>query len=132
MGPLPRKETLRLMRCACAHVCPSRYETPGLANLEAAIMGCSLAVPDCPPIKEYLCDAATYFTPGDLRSLRLAALTAVKCDADLRLVGKLRSEYTWRAAAEETLVAYRIAMAGRARRSGPRTPRSPLAGRCYE
>lgn len=57
---------------ACAHIMPSFFETPGLSNLEAGVLGCNLIVGECDPVREYLGDYPTYVEPGDINSIALA------------------------------------------------------------
>jgi glycosyltransferase involved in cell wall biosynthesis len=118
-GALPHAEVLQRMARSRVHVCPSLAETPGLVNLEAAMMGCTLVVPDCPPVKEYFGDMAVYFRPGDGQSLRDAVEQAcsIPCSAQLRQ--HILDHYCWSHAALATLAAYRTALdVGRGRGRG--------------
>lgn len=65
LGALPQEAVLRAMGQSQVHVCSSLSETPGLANLEAARLGCVLVLPDCPPIREYFESVPFYFTRED-------------------------------------------------------------------
>ncbi len=109
-GRIDGVEVLRRLRSARLHVCPSRLETPGLANLEAAAMGCALVLPDCPPVREYFGTDATYFTPADAASLKSAVIAAMDKPAPGALAERILTEYTWSAAATTTLEAYREAI----------------------
>ncbi len=105
-GALPHSEILQRMRGARAHICPSHFETPGLVNLEAAVMGCCVVVPDCPPVREYLQGGAIYFDPGDLDSLREAVVLARdRCESDA-LARHVSETYTLEALAQRTVGAY--------------------------
>jgi glycosyltransferase involved in cell wall biosynthesis len=105
-GSVPRDGVLELMARAKAHVSPSRYETPGLVNLEAAVMGCSVVVAECPPTREYFADHAHYFLCGDRESLRRALSEALAQPPDPALKDRVTSHYTWEVAAEKTHEAY--------------------------
>jgi hypothetical protein len=105
-GPLSPTDALRRMRAALVHACPSRLETPGLVNLEAATMGCGVVLPDCPPVREYFGGLGEYSGPSPA-SLRSAVERALSAPPDPRLGTMALERYTWRAAAEQTLEAYR-------------------------
>jgi glycosyltransferase involved in cell wall biosynthesis len=108
LGLLKYGEVLALMRQAHVHVCPSRYETPGLVNLEAAVMGCSLVVPDCPPVREYFGTGATFFRVNDAAALRDAIETAIKARPPAEMARWVRSQYGLDNLAERTLHAYQM------------------------
>lgn len=106
LGDLKHRDVLRqLRRCRC-HVCPSRFETPGLVNLEAALMGCAIVAPDCAPVREYLRDDAAYFTQPDPDDIRRAVFTALENQPSLQLQTRIREELSWTQAAKATLAAY--------------------------
>jgi glycosyltransferase involved in cell wall biosynthesis len=105
-GALPPVEALRVMRRARVHVCPSRFETPGLVNLEAGFLGCALVLPDCPPVREYFGPRGRYARP-DPGSLRAALREALDAGPDPDLPGVIERSFTWARAAEQTLAAYR-------------------------
>lgn len=109
-GPLPPIDALRVMRRARVHACPSRYETPGLVNLEAAFLGCSVVLPDCPPVREYFEDRGHFARPDPL-SLRDALRRALDTPPDPDLPSLIEQRYSWARAAEQTLAAYRRVLA---------------------
>lgn len=106
-GRLDQSQILRRMHRARLHVCPSRLETPGLANLEAAVMGCGLVLPDCPPVREYFGDDAIYFQRPDAESVRNAIEQAWEQAASPTLAQRVLRQYNWKRAAQATLEAYR-------------------------
>jgi glycosyltransferase involved in cell wall biosynthesis len=112
LGRLPREKVLELMCAAKVHVCPSRFETPGLANLEAAAMGCNLVVPDCPPIREYFRDEVAYFLNGNAKGLKVSILKALESFPAPGLADRILEMYTWDTVAKETLAAYHDAIRG--------------------
>jgi glycosyltransferase involved in cell wall biosynthesis len=112
LGRVSKEKVLELMCGARVHVCPSRFETPGLANLEAAAMGANLVVPDCPPIREYFGDEVCYFSNGDAEGLKAVVLKALGTSAAPGLAERVLEMYTWDAVAKETLAAYEDAMKG--------------------
>lgn len=99
---------------AAVHVCPSWYETPGLASLEAALCGCALVVTDGGCTREYFGDEALYAAPDDAGSLRAAVLAALARGASAGLRERIARECSWDAAAEATLAGYRLALGGNA------------------
>lgn len=110
-GRLDRQQVRDHMRRARVHVCPSWFETPGLANLEAAVLGCVVVVPDCPPVREYFGDDAVYFRPGDVQDLRRAIERALTMEASEGLRERILERFTWDEAARKTLEGYRLALA---------------------
>jgi glycosyltransferase involved in cell wall biosynthesis len=110
LGAMDQAHVLERMRRARVHVCASHFETPGLVNLEAAAMGCSLALADCPPVREYFRDEAIYFGSRHLDGIRAAVLAALRQPPPPGLAQRVMAEYNWRLAAETTLQAYRDAV----------------------
>jgi glycosyltransferase involved in cell wall biosynthesis len=110
LGKQPHEAVLDLMGRSRVHVCPSRFETPGLVNLEAAAMGCTVVVPDCPPVREYFQDDAIYIKSDDPGSIRPAILRALAAAPSHQLAERVVTEYTWEAAARATLPAYHQAI----------------------
>ncbi len=103
---------------ARVHALPSWSETPGLANLEAALAGCALVVGNRGAEQEYLGQWAYVCDPGDGESIREAVWRAWRdTDADRRKAccQHVLSRYTWRKAAEATVAAYEQALAMPAR-----------------
>jgi len=115
-GPVAPLEALRLMRRAAVHACPSRFETPGLVNLEAGSMGCALVLPDCPPVREYFGDEGHY-ARSDPASLRSALRRALDAGPPAGLAGRIAERFTWPRAASQTLAAYRRVLANYNRRA---------------
>ncbi len=105
-GSMPREKVLAAMRRAGVHVCASRFETPGLVNLEAALMGCNLVVPECAPIREYLQEHAFYFRHDSAKSLHQAIHAAMSAPPPIALQKRILTHYTWQNAAKTTLRAY--------------------------
>jgi glycosyltransferase involved in cell wall biosynthesis len=110
LGVRPAETVRSLLGAARVHVCPSRFETPGLVNLEAAVLGCAIVVPDCPPVREYFGAAAHYFRPHDRESLRQAVTAALASAPDPELAARLAARCTWEHAAARTHEAYRHAV----------------------
>lgn len=100
------QELQRWYRASGVHVCPSWYETPGLASLEAACCGCPIVVTSRGSTHEYFGDQAEYCDPGDARSILTAIQRALKRPAPSSLGHTIAAEFTWEAAAVETLEAY--------------------------
>jgi len=96
----------RWYRESDVHVCPSWYETPGLASLEAACCGCRVVMTEGGSTREYFGDRALYCSPGDPGSIRRAVEQAMSQPAPAELARGIRSEYTWETAALETLAGY--------------------------
>ena len=85
---------------------PSWLDTPGLVSIEAAVMGCNLAVSSIGTTTEYFEDEAFYCLPDDLSSIKEAVDNAFNKEKNNKLQNKIFAEYTWKKAAEKTLEAY--------------------------
>ena len=91
--------------CSCLALA-SRYETPGLVALEAAMSGTPLVLPEGGSAREYFGDDALYVRPGDTAGIRRAVLAALARRRDPELAERVRQAFSWKAAAEATSQAY--------------------------
>lgn len=105
-GPQDGDELLKAYRHARVHALPSIRETPGLASLEAAAMGCRIVSTRVGSAREYFGPAAQYCDPLSTGSIRKAVLAAWSQEPDSGLSQLVRSRYTWAAAAKATLDGY--------------------------
>ncbi len=104
---LPHAEMASAYAAARAHVLPSWYETPGLASLEAAVVGCPVVTTDRGCAREYFGDLAHYCDPANPKSIRAAldsGLSAPRADA---LRDHILANFTWEVAARQTFDAYK-------------------------
>ena len=106
LGAVSNEEVLALLARSHAYVCPSFIETPGLASLEAAAVGCNVALGDCAPVREYFGDEAIPFDPSDPSAIRRAVHEAVRRPLSPELRRRIRDQYDWSVAARETAEAY--------------------------
>ncbi len=83
------------------------YETPGLAAIEAAMTGTPLVLPREGSADEYFGSDAVYVACDDLPGIRCAVLQALQRPRDGVIAGRIRDHFTWTAAAQATLEAYR-------------------------
>ena len=95
-GAPPHEEVLKIMRKSRLYISTSTSETPGLSNLEAAMMGCNLILPDIAPVKEYFGDDAIYISPEELdaRFLRRAESTCPTEKIRQRILSNYTKEQT--------------------------------------
>lgn len=99
---------------AVAFVFPSTYEGFGMPLTEAMVQGCPIACSDTSCFPEICGDAAAYFNPDDVESIRerLEKLMAEDMRVDLSTRGRNRvSQFSWSHCAEHTALAYRNAIA---------------------
>lgn len=87
---------------------PSWLDTPGLVSLEAASMGCSLAVSSKGSTTEYFGDLAEYCLPDDLAGIRLAIERAYKKTRTEELRNRIFDNFTWEIAARKTAESYAV------------------------
>ena len=83
------------------------YETPGLAAIEAAMTGTPLVLPREGSADEYFGSDAVYVACDDLPGIRCAVLQALQRPRDPAIARRIRDHFTWTAAAQATLEAYR-------------------------
>jgi glycosyltransferase involved in cell wall biosynthesis len=100
-----------LYRQATAYVCPSKYEGFGIPLLEAMNAGCPVACSNTSSLPEVAGDAALYFDPYDLESIRETLEFLAESDsrrAELQLMGRRRAAlFSWDKCATETMALYR-------------------------
>ncbi|MCK4322908.1 MAG: glycosyltransferase family 4 protein [Armatimonadetes bacterium] len=96
-----------LMRNTKVLAQPSFYETPGLAALEAAACGTAVVVSERGCTREYFGDEAYYCDPTDPHSIRQAIEAALASGPSELLKERIRQEFTWAIAAQQTELAYR-------------------------
>lgn len=107
-GALRREDALTLMGRALVHALPAWLETPGIASLEAGMMGCAVVNGNRASEFEYFEGDAWYCDPGSAQSIREAVLRALE-SARNGTPAALRARmetFTWKRAAEATLAAY--------------------------
>jgi glycosyltransferase involved in cell wall biosynthesis len=108
MGRLDRPELAQAYASAEVLVLPSWFEAAPLSCLEAAWHGCRVVCTSVGYARAYLQDDAEYCDPADRDSIRRAVEAALTSPPPAALRERIRVEYTWKRAAEETLRAYRL------------------------
>ncbi len=94
VGVQPHEVVLAAMKVAGVYVQPSLRETCGLAALEAAGLGCRVAITEQGATREYFDDLVSYCNPRDRASIRSAVLKAVWAPAEPDLSELVRHEYS--------------------------------------
>ena len=97
-------------QCAVS-VLPSWFETPGLASLEAAAMGCRVVVSPKGTTCDYFGDDAFYCDVSSPSSIRACIDEAYVAEPKKNLVKRIMAECTWDQAAGRTLEGYQKALA---------------------
>lgn len=100
LGHLPRSEVLSRMAATAVYVQPSFIETPGLALLEAAVLGCAVIAADCAPVREYLGGCARLIDPTDPDALAAAIGASLAGGVPPGQIEAMRQSCDWRAALE--------------------------------
>ena len=107
---IPRIENAKLYQlykiCKVSTL-PSWLDTPGLVSLEAAAMGCNLAISSKGSTTEYFGDYAEYCLPDDIEGIRKAIDVAYSKPKDSQLKTYIFDNYTWEIAGKKTFEAYK-------------------------
>lgn len=103
---IPQDELIGYYKKAKVHALPSWFETCGLSSLEAAAMGCNVAITEKGYTREYFGNDAFYCDPADPASIFERIDTAAKSRCNKELQEKILHQYTWQRAAAITLKAY--------------------------
>jgi glycosyltransferase involved in cell wall biosynthesis len=114
-GYLSEVDLRRVVAGAAALVLPSRDEGFGLPLLEALACGIPVITTDVPALVEVAGGFARHVPVGDVDALANALSTMDFTDRDPETAAARRahaSEFTWRACAESTVDAYRLAALG--------------------
>ncbi|MBL7738071.1 MAG: glycosyltransferase family 4 protein [Chitinophagaceae bacterium] len=103
---VPQEQLVTYYKKAKVHALPSWFETCGLSSLEAAAMGCNVAISDKGYTREYFGNDAFYCDPGDPESIFNSIEQAAQSSTSPSLREKIHNQYTWRHAAAMTRSAY--------------------------
>lgn len=109
IGPVAHEELSAYYCHARVHALPSWRETPGLASLEAAAMGCNIVSTFVGSGKEYFGSDAWYCDPFNQESIIEAVRNAYYSQTNSFLIECVRQNYSWVKAGERTLQAYKRA-----------------------
>jgi glycosyltransferase involved in cell wall biosynthesis len=90
---------------------PSRYETPGIAALEAGLAGASVVITPYGGTRDYFGNDAIYVEPDSVDSIADGIRRALQSERSTALRERIRREYLWPVVAEKTAAAYRAALA---------------------
>jgi glycosyltransferase involved in cell wall biosynthesis len=125
-GGVPLQDTTWFYRATDVFVYPSFNETFGLPILEAMACGCPVVTSDTSSMPETAGGAAVLCDPADPASIAKAVIEVLGQDTTrLREAGLRRAaEFTWAAAAAQTLDVYRDVAERRRRRAGQAAARS--------
>jgi glycosyltransferase involved in cell wall biosynthesis len=105
-----QKQLKQIYAAARVHVLPSIYETPGLASLEAGVMGCNIVTSEIGSQREYFGDMVEYCNPYDLVSINNAVRKALHRKWPNEIMQRhIQDHYRWEVAAKQTLEAYQMA-----------------------
>ena len=107
LGAVTPEEKAWLYSVARVHVLPSWMETCGLSSLEAAVADCGVVVSPNGDTRDYFGDDAEYCDPASPSSIHDAILRAYAHEPSAALDHRIRTEFTWKRAAEATYGAYR-------------------------
>ena len=112
-GFIPQEDIPSYYHFARVGISASWFETTGLTSLEALFCGTNV-VASGERAKELLGDLAVYCEPSDVRSIAKSLGKACTRPA-VSVPENFRKEYTWSAAAKETLDVYQSLLKGRAK-----------------
>jgi len=90
------------------HILPSILETPGLANLEAALAGKKIIVGDCPPVREYFDGIATFVNPYSVNNIARGIKKALNKNFDKKKQIKyIKDNFSWENIAKQLVKVYK-------------------------
>jgi glycosyltransferase involved in cell wall biosynthesis len=104
---LPQSELLQYYGRAKVHILASWFETTGLSNLEAGVLGCNLVVGKRGDVAEYFENFVYYCDPEDINSIKDAVNNAWNKESSENLKQHILNNFTWERAAKITLTAYK-------------------------
>lgn len=108
---LPPAELGSAGAAARVHALMSWYDCAPQAVLETAVTRCRIVVTTESGIREYLNDDAQLCDPADIRAIRRAVLSVMETAPDERLREHILKNFSWERSGEQTLAAYRQALA---------------------
>lgn len=109
LGSVPHEELPGYYAAAKVHALVSWMETPGLASIEAAAMGCNIVATRKGDPYDYFGEYAYYCEPGDIGSIAEAISRAFTSPCNPSLADHVRANFTWEAAAKRTEEGYVLA-----------------------
>ena len=107
---LPREELVYAYAAARVYALVSWYDVAPIAALEAAAMGCNIALTQESGGSDYFGHDAWYCDPGDIGSIRNAVRAAYDAPRTNILRERIVRECTWERAAEHTRRGYELAL----------------------
>lgn len=110
VGSLAGDELVAAYAHARVHALPSYRETPGLASLEAAAMGCAVVSTEVGSAREYFADDAHYCLPWDAAGMAQATQTAWSEGVSLDRAARIRSKFGWDQAGVATYAGYEFVL----------------------
>jgi glycosyltransferase involved in cell wall biosynthesis len=100
---VPQEVLTGYYKAAKVHALPSWFETCGLSSLEAAAMGCNIAITDKGYTRDYFGNDAFYCNPESPESIFSAVDKAARSASSKKLQERVITNYTWQKAATITL-----------------------------
>lgn len=111
LGHVAEDDLAALYRGAEAQLFPTRYEGFGLPALEGLASGTPLVASDIPPVREIVGDAGVLCPVGGVDAFAAGLRTVLADRARYARAGPAAAaRFTWRAMAERTAEAYRVAL----------------------
>jgi len=104
---IPQEDLLKYYARSKVHALPSWFETTGLSSLEAGAMGCNLVVGSGGDTREYFKSKASFCNASDTQSIIKALEFELNKANEFTFREYVLANYSWKRAAEETLVAYK-------------------------
>lgn len=101
-------EMLASAYAACSvFVLPAKYETPGIAALEAGLAGAQVVITPHGGTKDYFEDMAIYLDPYSIPSIEKGIRSAQEAGRNNRLQKHIKRNFLWQRVAEKTADVYR-------------------------
>ena len=104
---VPRNMIASAYHAAKVHILPSRFETCGIANLEAGLSGCNIVSTNRGYAREYFGDMVEYCDPGNIPEIRNVIKRTYKKPQSNELRSYIKERYSWEKAVNQLLGFYK-------------------------
>ncbi|MFJ8102257.1 glycosyltransferase [Lysinibacillus sp. NPDC096212] len=104
LSHLPQDEVFKIIKSSKGHIQPSFIETPGLASLEAVVLGIPIILSDTKPVAEYFGTDGLYCNPRAIKEIELNLKKLYRGEGIIGVsVKKYRERFRWDAVLQDII-----------------------------